>query len=253
MDAPDAPEEGSDAGPAADLQQAHLEAEIRAHRRRAKQAFRDAQRLVAKDKVRASAAIKAALLSAARAFWWAEDSEMEEQQHRLMHEIGKWKHKALGCALSFSEGNYSQRCPVAIAHKRMGISIGFTATRFCSICREDVSSDRCLHFRDRSYWVRGGADATGPCRVCSEKECKHRHDTLYRARVVYVVDERSGMQGHEVSIVRKPAYPDSRFVEMPIEIDDLAGAFGPNFLPGVRVSCDQCLSCPGFVEFPPDL
>ncbi|MFH8716686.1 hypothetical protein [Streptomyces zaomyceticus] len=252
VDDPNAPIEGSDAGPAAELVRERMELVVRRYRRQAKQAHSDAQRSV-KDVNRALEFIDESLMSAARAFWWAEGSLLEEKQHQLMHQIGRWKRRNLGCSLAYDGANYTQRCPVAIAHKKMGFSIGFTATRFCSICREDLSSDRCSHFRDRVYWVTGGVNERGPCRVCCGDSCGHRSDTLYRAQVISVVDESSEMKLHEVSIVRKPAQPEARLSEIPIDIDDLANVLGPHFLPGITVSCDKCLdSCAGFTELSAD-
>lgn len=248
-DAPGAPMEGSDAGSADDLVQAYLESSVRLHRRQAAQAFKDAQHYKAKDPERAMAVVGTALISAARAFWWAEDSPLEERQHQLMHQIGRWKRKNLGCSLSHDGTRYTQKCPVAIAHKKIGFSIGFTAIRFCSICREDLSSDACSHFRDRTYWVRGGAHSGDPCRLCNKNSCPHRSDTLYRARVVSVIDENSKINIQEVSIVRKPAQPEARLVEIPVDLQKLAKRLGPDFLPGVRIPCNQCIEpCSGFSE-----
>ncbi|MDW4916433.1 hypothetical protein [Streptomyces californicus] len=250
LNEPGAPAEDSDAGPARDLGDAYVASRVRYYRQQAVRSFEDAQRLVVKDAVAAEEKIKQSLNSAAKSFWWAEDSSLEDRQHQLMHKIGRWKRKSLGCSLHFDGKEYVQRCPVAIAHKKMGFSIGFTATRMCSLCRHDLASDDCPHFRGQSYWVRGGADANGSCRVCVRDECKHRPDTLYRASVVGIVSAESNMVLHEVSIVRKPAQPEARLTEIPIDIQRLAAHLGPNFLPGVRVSCDQCLGdCPGFVEF----
>ncbi|MER6925456.1 hypothetical protein [Streptomyces spiralis] len=251
MGAAGAPAEGSDAGPAKDLIDAYMTSRVLSYRRQAKRSFEDAQRLAGKDAGAAEEKAREALDASAKAFWWAEDSPLEERQHQLMHKIGKWKRKQLGCSIFFDGKGYAHRCPVVIAHKKMGFSVGFTATRICSICRKDLASDECPHFRDRSYWIRGGADAYGPCRVCEQDPCKHRADTLYRARVVAIVSAHSNMSLHEVSIVRKPAQPEARLAEVPIDIDELASHLGPNFLPGVRLNCDQCLGkCPGFTEFP---
>ncbi len=244
-----APAEGSDAGPAKDLTDAYVASRVRSYRRQAQRSFEDAQRLVAKDSTAAEAKVQEALDASARAFWWAEDSSLEDRQHQLLHKIGRWKRRSLGCSIFFNGKTYAQRCPVAIAHKKMGFSMGFTATRICSICRSDLASDECPHFRDRSYWVRGGADADGPCRVCTQDVCKHRADTLYRVSVVGIISAQSNMVLHEISIVRKPAQPEARLTEIPIDTGELARHLGVNFLPGVSVSCDQCVGkCPGFTE-----
>ncbi|MFC8492451.1 hypothetical protein ACFUJU_16970 [Streptomyces sp. NPDC057235] len=246
LGSPNAPIEGSDAGPSDDLVRAHLESNVRRYRRQAKQALSDAQRSV-NNPERSLRFSEISLSAAAKAFWWAEDTPLEDRQHQLMHQVGRWKRKNLGCSLTYDGVNYSQRCPIAIAHKKIGFSIGFTAVRFCSICNEDLSSENCSHFRDRSYWVRGGAVEGASCRVCHDDSCNHRPDTLYRTQVVSVVDENSGMALHEVSIVHKPAQPEARLTEIPIELNDLARKFRSSFLPGLPVSCDKCLyACEGF-------
>lgn len=246
-----APHEGDDAGPSKELIEAARTERVRSCRLQAKNSYRDAQRLASKDAAAAEEKAVQALQFAAKAFWWAEDSPLEEGQHQLMHKIGRWKRKNVGCSLSFANNAYKQRCPVAIAHKKIGLSIGFTAIRFCSICRQDLSSDACLHFRDRSYWVSGGADPEGPCRVCAGDVCSHREDTLYRAAVVGVVSEASNMVLNEISFVRKPAQPEARLTELPIDADELAEYLGPEFLSGVRVDCGKCLGeCWGFAEVP---
>ena len=251
-DSRDAPEEGSDAGPSADLAEDYRESCIRSYQRKANQSFEDAKRLAQRDKSAAEQKISEALSAAAKSFWWAEDSPREERQHELLHKLGRWKRKQLGCQIAYDERTYSQQCPVAIAHKKMGLSVGFTGIRICSICRHDLSSDECPHLRDRSYWVRGGSDEKGPCRVCERTECGHRSDTLYRASVVAVVTENSNANLREVSLVRKPAQPEARLTSIPIDMRELADHFGSNFLPGVPLSCDQCLGdCIGFTEFDP--
>lgn len=249
-DAPDAPIEGSDAGPASDLKNGYLDSQIRKYRRLAKSAFADAQRSVAHDRIRAERKIRQALDSAAKAFWWAEDTDMEERQHILLHQIGRWRRRNnLGCLLAYERNRYSQRCPAAIAHKRIGLSIGFTGIRICSICHKDISDD-CPHLRDRSYWVRGGADAEGACRVCLQKACTHHANRLYRARVISIIGNKSSVDLEEVSIVRKPANPEARLTELPIDLEQLAAHLGGDFLPGVSISCDQCLGpCQGFSDF----
>ncbi|MEV7720631.1 hypothetical protein [Streptomyces sp. NPDC088184] len=249
-----APNEGDDAGPSRGLIEAARIDRVRWYHMQAKNSFRDAQRYAPKSAGAAEEKVVQALDFAARAFWWAEDSPLEERQHKLMHKIGRWKRKNLSCRIPFSGNTYKQRCPVVIAHKKMGLSIGFTAIRFCSICRQDLSSDACFHFRDRSYWTPGGADSGGPCRVCGGDSCDHREDTLYRAVVVGVISEAANMVLHEVSIVRKPAQPEARFAEIPIGSDELAESLGPGFLAGVQVNCDKCLGgCWGFTELPAEV
>ncbi|GJF31740.1 hypothetical protein KNE206_44400 [Kitasatospora sp. NE20-6] len=244
IDAHDAPAEGSDAGPSDDLDHSYLARQIGKHRSNALRAFGDAQRLLSHDRKRAETRVVEALDSAARAFWWAEESPFEERQHELLHKIGRWRRRnEMGCSLDYDGKSYSQRCPAAIAHKKIGFSIGFTAERLCSICGFDLSE--CPHLRDRSYWVRGGCAIREYCRVCAQQNCQSHHpDRLYRARPISIIVEG---EIREVSIVAKPAQPEARLSAVPIDMNGLADQLGPGFIPGVQVSCDQCLGgCVGF-------
>lgn len=189
----------------------------------------------------AEAEARRALDQITRAFWWAEGTSQEDEQHDLMHKMGRWTRRNFGCSLDFDGSSYSHRCPVAIAHKRIGNSIGFIAQRVCSLCGEDLSE--CPHRRGRAYWVRGGPWAGGPCRVCLREDCRHRVDRLYRAAVVSIIKEA---RIREVSIVRRPAQPEARLTALPVSMEDLRAAFGRHFEPGMRVSCDKCLGeCEG--------
>jgi len=245
VDAPDAPAEGSDAGDSGDLEEAYLLSQIRGYRSEAKRHFEAAKRLVGHSRQHAEAEARIALDRIVRAFWWAEETPMEEDQHQLMHQMGRWTRRNFGCWLHFDGSSYKHRCPVRIAHKRIGNSIGFTAQRICSLCGEDLSE--CPHRRGRTYWVRGGRWAGGACRVCLREDCRHRPDRLYRAGVVSIIKNIEVLR--EVSFVRRPAQPEARLVELPISTEALRTALGPGFKVGMPVSCDKCLGeCEGIED-----
>jgi hypothetical protein len=165
-----------------------------------------------------------------------------------MHTIGRWTRQHFGCSVHFDGKEYKLRCPIAIAHKRLGFSIAFTAKRICSVCGQDLSE--CPPMPDRTYWVRGGPGTSGRCPVCIAEECRHRHDRLYRASVVSIVNEVRRIR--DVSMVRQPAVPEARLTEVPISTEGLVEHLGSAFTPGMPVSCDRCLGeCPGFDEFSP--
>lgn len=180
-----------------------------------------------------------------RAFWWAEDTDAEERQHRLMHEVGRWTRQTFGCQLDFDGTTYSESCPIEMAHRRMGFSPGFVGTRFCTICDQDLSE--CEHIRGRRYWVRGRSDAEGRCRVCHETKCDHRPDRLYATPVGAVIKEITEVR--EVSLVSRPAQPEARLLSVSVPTEALRRALGSKFRVGMDVSCDQCLGdCWGFSE-----
>ena len=241
---PDAPLEGSDAGDDSDLRDAYVRGTVSSFRATANRHLATAKKLEGQAPSAAEREARRAIDAVVRAFWWAEGTELEERQHEFMHAIGRWTRKRFGCALEFDGEKYARTCPIDIAHKRMGFSIGFTGKRVCSVCGEDLSE--CPHRRGRSYWVRGGPRGSAPCPVCLQEACRHRRNRLYRVSVVSMV---TAIKGREVSVVAQPANPEARFVSIPVSTDRLVHAFGPGFKAGRRVSCDKCLgACWGFDE-----
>lgn len=183
---------------------------------------------------------------AASAFWNAEDTDLEVLAHEELDQYGKWVRSNFVCHLSFEGGTYYQTCPVAIAHKRMGLSIGFTArVAICSICGEDMSE--CIHRADRLYEVPGGAGPSGYCSVCGGSECQeHSPDEMFLVAPIRIVTEADL---HEVSVVRKPAQPDARITKVPVDGNNLRSVLSPSFEVGDPVTCDRCLNaCRGIEE-----
>jgi hypothetical protein len=246
IDAPNAPVEGSDAGDATDRSQRHIEENVRRLRAQADRHFQTARRLHAQRSPAAEGAARRAIHTAVEAFWWAEDSDLEDAQHALIHRIGRWTRKRFGCWIDFDGQRYVQRCRIEIAHKRFGFSPAYTAILRCSICDEDVSE--CPHLPHRYYWIRGGTGPTARCAVCYQEVCRHRTDRLYKTRLTRIVTD---MEILEVSFVSRPAGVVTRLLELPVSMTDLQEAFGPEFTPGTRISCDLCLGdCWGFTELP---
>jgi hypothetical protein len=248
---PGAPVEGSDAGDAADLHEQHRRASQSRLRADVKRRFETAKRLADQAPAAAEAEARRAIGASAKAFWRAEETEYEDREHDLMHELGRWTRQTFGCSVSFDGKEYKQRCPIAIAHKRLGFSIAFVADRICSICGGDLSE--CPHLRQRAYWVRGGIGPSGQCPVClSEQGCSHRNDHLYRVSVVSIIREIRELPS--ISLVSRPAMPEARLTELPISNRDLVRSLGQGFRPGMPLSCDECLRpCTGFGELPADL
>lgn len=98
----------------------------------------------------AESGAREALAIAASALHWLEDSAYEDEAHRELHRYGTYvrQHFPEGCHLEWNGDAYYRTCPVDIAHKRPGFSIGFVGNRLCSICSEDVSE--CPHRPGRS-------------------------------------------------------------------------------------------------------
>jgi hypothetical protein len=164
-----------------------------------------------------------------------------------MDDAGYWVRTTFGCELGRVGGEYRQRCPVALAHNRIGLSVGGTAVRVCSICGGDLSE--CFHLPGTSYLVPGGSADLGWCRVCLKDTCDHSPAREYRVSVVGMITE---MHVDEVSLVPKPANPECRIMEMSVPASDLIETLGDAFVPGSTVSCDRCLhQCDGLFKHDP--
>jgi hypothetical protein len=150
-----------------------------------------------------------------------------------MDQAGAWVRETFGCQLTRSGTRYSQTCPVALAHNRIGMSIGGTARRLCSLCGDDLSE--CEHIPGISYLVPGGVSSLGWCRVCLQEACEHTPDQNHRVSVIGIIKE---MDLVEVSFVPKPAQPEARIMEMTIPVPELIEALGDTFVPGpCRADC----------------
>ncbi|WOP18288.1 hypothetical protein [Raineyella sp. LH-20] len=173
---------------------------------------------------------------------WAEDGPSESDTHAALDLAGRWVRETFGCRLAREGRTYSLTCPVRLAHTRVGLSIGGRAHRTCSLCGQDLSE--CEHVPGRDYLVPGGTADLGWCRVCLTRErCEHVPTQLYRAGVVSIIDQGDL---NEISLVGKPAMPDARIHSQTVNLADLESALGPEFKPGMDVSCDFCLAhCSG--------
>lgn len=148
---------------------------------------------------------------------WLEDTPYFELAHQRLDAAGRLARETFpfGCSFTFEYGTYFQECPTALAHSRVGLSVGFLVREeACSICSEDYED--CLHIRGRIY---------------DGKRC-------------LVIIKKADLL--EVSLVRRPAYPDARFEKMSVETSSLRARLGDAFEPGIGVTCDRCLSpCAG--------
>ncbi len=97
--------------------------------------------------------------------------------------------------------------------------------------------------------VPGGPGPLGWCRVCLQPECEHSPEELYRASVVSTIQE---LDVDEISLVTKPKQPEARILKMSVSTADLQSALGDEFVPGMEVSCDKCLTpCEGLTKHEP--
>ncbi|MDY6948933.1 MAG: hypothetical protein SXG53_24835 [Pseudomonadota bacterium] len=231
-------------GPSDDLLDAHHRQEIDSRLGNARSHIIAAQSALVTDAGDTTAEVEArdALSAYASALNWAEDTDLEEAVHNEMDGAGAWVRRTFGCAVAREGSEYFQRCPVALAHTRVGLSVGGYARKRCSLCGDDLSE--CPHFPGVAYLVPGGPDNLGWCRICLREEgCEHASDQMYRASVVSTIVE---MALEEVSIVAKPAQPDARISSISMSVGELQQALGDRFVAGLDVSCNRCLSaCAG--------
>jgi hypothetical protein len=84
-----------------------------------------------------------------------EDTPDFEVAHFRADEGGQWVRRTFGCHLHYENGRYEHRCPVAIGHKRIGMSVGLkNVRRICSVCGQEpgaVPSHRGTHVPRRTF------------------------------------------------------------------------------------------------------
>jgi hypothetical protein len=148
---------------------------------------------------------------------WLEDTGDFRRAHWLLDAAGRLARRRFyrGCQFAFENGQYHQRCPVALAHSRVGMSIGGEILEMhCSICLSDPED--CEHIAGRVY---GGT------------------------RCQRVITEINLV---EISLVSRPNQPDARIESMSFSHEEMVGQLGEEFNPGIDVICDRCKSpCQG--------
>lgn len=167
--------------------------------------------------------LREALHTLRSAMNWLEGTKDFERAHETLDGAGTLAREVfpVGCLFPYRDGTYFTECPVALAHNRSGMSIGFVARAAeCSICGQDP------------------------------EDCPHISGRLYDGeRCVRIITDLDLL---EVSLVARPAQPDARIMSMSIDMkdlrEDLGEDLGEEFTPGVPVTCDRCLSpCDGVV------
>jgi hypothetical protein len=168
----------------------------------------------------AEATARSSLAGLASSLNWLEDTDEFSEAHLLLDLAGEYVRRTFGCSLHWTGSRYEQRCPVAIAHKRIGFSPEIALAGFnCTIC--DADAETCEHIAGRVYdGERCGRRARGPMRILA------------------------------AAMVSRPEQPDARMSAIPLSISDLRAAMPPEWQPGMPLSCDRCLlPCDGVEEF----
>jgi hypothetical protein len=146
------------------------------------------------------------------------DDEPEfDDAHVTLDEVGKLVRstRAHLCILTEQGEDFTQDCPVALGHIRVGLSIGAEIEEsHCSICERDLWE--CPHVPGQEY------DGQSVTRV------------ITKARLF------------DVSLVDRPDFPDARIMSQPVSRVDVEARLGSSLPANARPVCNRCMApCPG--------
>ncbi|WP_419927268.1 hypothetical protein [Candidatus Poriferisocius sp.] len=150
---------------------------------------------------------------------WLEDTAHFDEAHKVLDDAGHQVRTTFGCNYAFyPDKGYLQECPVALAHLRVGFSVGCIVRESeCSVCHEDP------------------------------EDCDHISGQAYDGEVCIRIVKKADL--FEVSMVDRPSQPDARITSLPVPQADLEQAILTGGY-GSPASCDRCLySCTGMTEF----
>jgi hypothetical protein len=178
-----------------------------------------------------------ALTSAVRAFNLLEDMPEADDAHRLIHEIGMYVSRHFGCKINLRDGLWRWECPVTIAHLRLGQSVGFTAPRICSICRQNIMSDQCSHLPSQIYEVQVVDASRCPC---GTNDChSHMEGDILTVYPKSLVQEADSLD--EVSWVPRPRDPLARIEAISYTPEHMAIMMRSEIPSSVRtIECFHC-------------
>ncbi|MEU4090643.1 hypothetical protein [Streptomyces aureus] len=191
------------------------------------------------------AAARTSLARAVDAYNFLEDSDLSELAHLHAHDVAALVGGLFGCDIEYSDETYWDVCRLTLMHSRWGMSVGFTSSRNCSLCAQDI--DSCQHLLDTQYDVTVRHDAEGTCNVCGRLSCPHTDgETVF----AFPRPVMSDLQVHEVSLVSRPRDPLARFTKVELGQDVLQQGLGED-PSGRDVRCYRCLHpCGGFDQMP---
>ncbi len=158
------------------------------------------------------ARLEEALKAAVAAYNFLEDEPEEDCVHTLAHAIGELRSGLFGCPVTVKDRRLINDCPLSLLHFRMGMSMGFTAARLCSICRKPL--DVCEHLLGRVYATKVGR-VGDTCTACGLSDCDHQvGETVLMWPSVMIAD----IDLREVSLVYRPRDPLARISEFSFPI-----------------------------------
>jgi len=183
-----------------------------------------------------------ALQLAVDAFNFLEDDPLAEFIHIYAHQVAAFVCGMFGCTFTYEDDVYWDSCKLSLMHNRVGSSMGFTASRVCSICHGDI--EECPHLLDQKYPVRAEYDEDGRCTACGASECVHEEGAT--VEVYPKATFGDDMQLHEISYVGRPRDPLARFTQVEVDKDLVTDLLG-HWPDGGTVYCYRCLQrCSGF-------
>lgn len=191
------------------------------------------------------ASARASLARAVDAYNFLEDSELSKLAHQHAHHVAALVGGLFGCNIEYSDDTYWDVCRLTLMHSRWGMSAGFTATRNCSLCGQDI--DSCPHLLDTRYDITVRHDTDGTCNVCGRLSCPHSDGETVSAFPRPVMSQ---LQLHEVSLVSRPRDPLARFTKIELSQEVLQRGLGED-PEGRDICCYRCLHpCSGFSQLP---
>jgi len=186
----------------------------------------EVQRLLAEYRADPNLATNADLIALRRGARAAidrlDDQPEFDEAHDTLDQVGQHIRQARPELCLFTEAgdDYTQDCPVALGHIRLGLSVGLEIQEsHCSICEGDVWE--CPHIPGKSY------DGQSAARVVT------------KAKIF------------EASVVSRPDFPDARFMSQPVSRARVEAALGGPLPANTKPLCDRCLTpCSGISDSP---
>lgn len=151
-----------------------------------------------------------------------DDDPAFELAHETLDDVGE--HVRLNrphlCDLERNDDGFVRNCPVDLGHIRLGLSVGLEIKEsHCSVCEQDL-------------W-----------------KCPHIPGTLYNGQPAVRVITKARF--FEVSVVKRPDFPDARFMSTSYSQKKVEALLGRSVPDNARLTCDRCLAkCPGIREYP---
>jgi hypothetical protein len=193
----------------------------------------------------AESAARSALEGAVAAYNYLEDHPLADIAHQHAHNVAEFVGGRFGCYTKMSDGTYWDECPMTLMHLRLGMSLGYTSRRLCSICHNDI--DDCPHLLDHAYQVSIEKNHKNVCSGCGWTNCSHIPGQVLVVSPVAIHDE---INLREISFVSRPRDPLARPIGISLNTAKLSAALGRTPI-GEELRCFRCLDpCSGFTSNP---